>query len=431
MKKDFLHGWLSRAGNRYVLMISSLLLLPAGALAAQPPQAGGEAVPPPRVTLAECLRIAMEHQPAVAGHRASLAAASAQLNGLNKIPIPSCLSRELCVRREQAELGVTIAAAGLDQSEHETVYAVTRTYISVLFARRQEAVAREAEDKLKLSRQNADRLSKAGNPDFVVTRSDVEKLDVYIALAETRRLEAVQGTKRAVAALREAMGLAPDGTLEPVDGPIPNPTQDLNLNDLVQLALNRRGELIQATNVSEAVALEVKAQGNSHKLKKETFAAVVDIHARQIPQGSSNGEYRPGALGLEMPTLLAGPKSARVERAQDLHDRALAVVDKTRNLIALEVEDAFIKWQESVHKLAALRNTADLASKLADNLQQRFAEKGNVPAEDVVRSYLVAAQAQATYNEALYQHALGLAALERITAGGFNAGLVTEDRARP
>ena len=107
------------------------------------------------------------------------------------------------------------------------------------------------------------------------------------------------------------------------------------------------------------------------------------------------------------------------------------MVDKTRNLIALEVEDAFIKWQESVHKLAALRNTADLASKLADNLQQRFAEKGNVPAEDVVRSYLVAAQAQATYNEALYQHALGLAALERITAGGFNAGLVTEDRARP
>ncbi|HEV3080389.1 MAG TPA: TolC family protein [Gemmataceae bacterium] len=429
MKKDFLR--LLRACKRYALLLPTILIVANGALAAQPPQTGGDTVPPAKVTLAECLRIAMQHQPALAGHQASVAAATAQRDGLNKIPIPSCLSRELAVRRKQSELGVTIAAAGLDQSEQETIYAVTRTYIAVLFARRQEAVAREAADKLKLSRQNADRLSKAGNPDFVVTRSDVEKLDVYIALAETRRLEAVQGTQRAVAALREAMGVGLDSGVEPADGPIPNPRHELNLNAMIQLALSRRGELIQATNVSEAVALEIQAQCNSHKLKKETFAAVVDIHARQIPQGSSNGEYRPGALGLEMPTLLAGPKSARVERAQDLHDRALAVVDKTRNLITLEVEDAFAKWQEAARKLAALRNTPDLASKLADNLQQRFSEKGNVPAEDVVRSYLVAAQSQASYNEALYQQALGLAALERITAGGFNAGLVGDNPAKP
>ncbi len=100
-------------------------------------------------------------------------------------------------------------------------------------------------------------------------------------------------------------------------------------------------------------------------------------------------------------------------------------------MITLEVEDAFVKWQEAARKLAALRNTTDLASKLADNLQQRFSEKGNVPAEDVVRSYLVAAQSQASYNEALYQQALGLAALERITAGGFNAGLVGDNPAKP
>ena len=54
--------------------------------------------------------------------------------------------------------------------------------------------------------------------------------------------------------------------------------------------------------------LEIQAQGNSHKLKKETFAAVVDLHARQIPQGTTNGEYRPGALGLEVPTTMAGPQ---------------------------------------------------------------------------------------------------------------------------
>ena len=124
-------------------------------------------------------------------------------------------------------------------------------------------------------------------------------------------------------------------------------------------------------------------------------------------------------------------KGPRVERARDMQDRANAVVDKTRNLITLEVEDAFLKWREAARKVALLERTPDVASKLADNLQTRFAEKGNVPAEDVVRSYLVASQAQAQYNEAVYQHALALAALERVTAGGFNAGLVPLAPPRP
>ena len=107
------------------------------------------------------------------------------------------------------------------------------------------------------------------------------------------------------------------------------------------------------------------------------------------------------------------------------------MVDKTRNLITLEVEDAFLKWQEASDKLELLAKSPQLAETIANNLQSRFAEMGQVPAEDVVRGYLVASQAKATYNEALYLHALGLAALERVTAGGFDAGLVTGVPTKP
>jgi outer membrane protein TolC len=411
-----------------VMLAPFIVMSAAGYLRAQAPAA---AAPPTRLSLAECLRIAIDNQPALAGHRASLAAAEAQSEGLHKIPVPSFVSKELCIRRQQADMGVTIASAGLDQVEHETVYAVTRTYMTVLYARKQEAVAKEAVDKLTVSRQNAERLLKAANPEFKVTQSDIDKLNVYIALAKTKQAEAAQGTKRAIAALREAMGVGLDCGLEPADVPIPYKKQDLDRKQLIELALTRRGEMVQATTVNDVVGLEVKAQQGAWLLTKRTFAAVVDIHARQIPQGSSNGEYRPGALGLEMPTTFAGPRSARVERARDLHDRAGAVVDKTRNLITLEVEDSFLKWEEAAHKLDLLAKTSELASTLADNLQTRFSEMGQVPAEDVVRSYLVSSQAQATYNEALFQHALGLAALERVTAGGFDAGLVTGSPTKP
>jgi hypothetical protein len=42
----------------------------------------------------------------------------------------------------------------------------------------------------------------------------------------------------------------------------------------------------------------------------------------------------------------------------------------------------------------------------------------------VIQTEVLAGQAQASYYEALYHQILALASLERITAGGFNAGIV-------
>ena len=37
------------------------------------------------------------------------------------------MARDLPIRREQACIGITIAAAGLEQAEYDTLYAITRT----------------------------------------------------------------------------------------------------------------------------------------------------------------------------------------------------------------------------------------------------------------------------------------------------------------
>ena len=89
---------------------------------------------------------------------------------------------------------------------------------------------------------------------------------------------------------------------------------------------------------------------------KQTFASVADVHVRPIPQGISNTEYRPGAIGLEMPATLVG-KRAGPGAAGGGSGRAAAVVDKTRNLITLEVEDGYLKWEDAVLKLRALAQT--------------------------------------------------------------------------
>src|SRR5262249_8741495 len=130
------------------------------------------------LTLSDCVGMALGQQPALEAHRSSLAAAETQKRALDKIHVPTIVKRDLPIRRRQACMGVLIASAALQKTERETAYAVVRTYFSALYAKKQEAVARLVVAKLKEAQKRAEALAKEGNPDIVVTQSDVDKLKV-------------------------------------------------------------------------------------------------------------------------------------------------------------------------------------------------------------------------------------------------------------
>jgi outer membrane protein TolC len=170
--------------------------------------------------------------------------------------------------------------------------------------------------------------------------------------------------------------------------------------------------------------LEVEAQAaNPIRRRMETFAAGTDIHAIQVPMGTHNNEYRPGAVAPEMPTLLVGTPAARAAQAQSLQARAETVVETTRNLIALEAEEAFLRWEEASRQASQARQAAEAGEKLADNLKKDFTVGLKVRVDDLLNAQVLASQARSQYNEYLYRQILALADLERVTAGGFCAGL--------
>jgi outer membrane protein TolC len=155
-----------------------------------------------------------------------------------------------------------------------------------------------------------------------------------------------------------------------------------------------------------------------------TFAAGTDIHNQVIPQGVNNTDYRPGGVPPEMPTMLVGTRKERVQHAQSLSARAAALLETTRNLVALEAEDAFLRWQEATEQVQQARQAADEGDKLADELSKDLAAALKVKIEDVLTSRVLAAQARSQYQEYVYRQIIALADLERITAGGFCAGLL-------
>jgi outer membrane protein TolC len=408
-----------------LLVLVSILLANETPIRAQDavPPAGESDRPaaPPVYGLNDCIQLALDQQPALAAQRASLASANTQAKGINSLIQPPVIGASLPIRRKQACLGVQIARAGLDQAQWETVYAVTRMYFTVLFARAQGAVVKEQITRLQFYHDRVSELVKSGaTREF--TSVTVDKITMHLRLADARLIQAEQSEKRATAALAEAIGLEPGHCFVVPDDHLPTPEVAPCCDDIVALALARRGEMVQVTTASRIVELEIGAQCKSCWPVAKTFAAAVDIHARPVPQGHANREYWPGATGLEMPTHFAGPRWARVQRAHDLSARAAAVVDKTRNLIVLETEDAYLKWQEAARKIPDARQAVDSGRRVIEAARAGLGPVAGTRVEDILTSEGDFARAQAAYNEALYEQAIELAAIQRVTAGGFDPG---------
>lgn len=406
-----------------LLGLLGLLLAVSSGTAAEPAPSSppGQTVSLGALHLDDCLALADQRQPALLAYRASLTAAQIGQQAVNTLRFPADLLGEIPFRQQQAALGITAASAGLDEAERQTIYAVTRTYFTVLYARQQERVAQSVVDRLKVTRDLAARMLKDGARD--VSESDVDKSTVYLELAQTRQIEASKGVERAMAALREAIGLCPDAEFSVANDPLPRPTVQPNRQEIVAAALAHRGNLVEANAMVEMACLEVSAQRSSVRQRMETFAAMGDIHSQPVPQGVQNTEYSPGAVPPEMPTILAGRQLERAAMAGTLKDRAAAVAVKARNLIALEAEDAFLRWEQASQQTERAQQAAATGEKLAGNTGKDFAAGLKVKVEDVVNAHVLASQAKSQYNQFLYQSILALADLERITAGAFSAGL--------
>ncbi len=408
-------SWIIRRCLLGSLLVLAGLTGPAGRLFAEE-EAGAAAA---KMGLPELVNLGLEKQPTLAVARASLAAAQSGQQGVNGILLGRLFAPDLPIRRQQACLGVAIASAGLEQAEWETRYAVVRNYFSILYAREQLKVVLGVKDKLKDAHAKAVKLVKSGDPNIKVTQIDVDTLALHLDLIKTKEAEASVGILKALAALREALGVGLDCPLEVEEGTLPALVKSFNKEELIAQALANRAELVQAATFLHVTELEVQAQGRMRfSPTARTFAAAADVHAKQIPQGVANTEYRPGAEHPEMPGTLVGKRRDRMQRASDLSDRASAVLAKTNNLITLEVEATYLKWQEGAKKVETLAAAPKTAKDIARRVKERF-DKGDVPGGELLQAQTLEDQIISQYNEALYLHALALAAMERVTAGGY------------
>src|SRR5262249_49990596 len=117
-------------------------------------------------------------------------------------------------------------------------------------------------------------------------------------------------------------------------------------------------------------------------------------------------------------------KCDRVEQARAYASRAESVSEKTRNLIALEAEQAVLRWREARNRQKPIEEAFKRADKVSTDSVDQF-RKGKLKAEEALLAGVLATQLHLESNRAVYLELQALATLERVTAGGFCADLET------
>ncbi|MSQ94543.1 MAG: TolC family protein [Gemmataceae bacterium] len=401
---------------------------------------------PGPMSLEACLELGFEHQPALHAAQASLDAANSGQNGLHGLPrFARFKAPDLPIRKQQSALGVTIADATLIQARHDTRYSITRNFFTVQYIRAQQKVVGDVLKSLEDGYKKAKTIVDKGDPETKLTTLDLKGIKVQVGIVKAKKAQADAGMLTALAALREAMGLRHDWPLEIAVADLPpavyevksvvkgkdakgKPTETLvtefrplykfNRDELIAAAVANRGEMTQASAATQVAELEIAAQGKIRSFQGRTFSSGADIHVQPIPQGVFNNVYRPGAIGLEMPGQLAGRKGDRQARASDLSRRADAVLDKTTNLVSLDVEAQYLKWQEAVDQIQSLKDVYDIAQGLPAEVY-KIVQGKDLTGGAIIQANLTAVLVRTQLNEELHIHALALAGLERATAGAF------------
>lgn len=378
----------------------------------------------PELSLGDCIGIALERQPSLKAVKHSAEATERGYKALTNFGTASTIfAPDLEIRKQQAKRGLMATSAEYQKLHNEVVQDVTRLYYTAVYAKQQQDLAEGVVLRL-------DQLVKLGEQ-FLKTEKDPAKLEGFNflklrmmenGLLEAKKLYAMasSGRQKALAGLREVMSVdARTFPFQIKDTELPVMKQNLPLvkDRVVELALERRPELVLASAGVDAFRLEVYAQGRiPFKRAVPTLASGADIHAKEIPVPNRGADYRPGAIIPEMPTQLVGSKYDRVCRAMAFAQRAEAVYEKARNLIVAEAEGTFLDFQLASEKLTLSKQQFELSK----DIQKRAsdAEPTTKQKDQLLQAEVIAAKAQSDYLQAVHEYLLALAALERVTAGG-------------
>jgi len=378
-----------------------------------------------KITLSEALELMNANHPRIHAAEASVRGSEAGLRGVQNLPLFAKLSPDMKYRKQQSELGIEVADAGLRQEIRDTSYGVARSYFLVVYSKQQRDLSAQVLDILVKNIKALElKIALKKTPEDEIK---MQKLRLGLVEAKHKNSLATTGFERAKALLiEEAGGRKKIGLIEPMETEFPS--YDLLglltpefIEEMIEKTATVREEIIKSSKASQILALEVNAQRSARfNPKFRTFASGSDLHYIPIGVQGRGENFTPEAITIEMPSSLVGKKSDRVARAQAFADRGAAVEESTKNLIRLEVRNAFQLLLETRTSFNDLKKVEPELRKIISDLHDNPLKFLN---SDNAELFEKAGKMLGNFNHAKFITMDNLADLERITSGTFSVGL--------
>ncbi|CBE68981.1 MAG: TolC family protein [Candidatus Methylomirabilis oxygeniifera] len=305
---------------------------------------------------------------------------------------------------EQAKLNREASAQGLDRTRQEVVFHVARAYDGVLLAQTDLEVATAAIQAAEANRDLASIRFETG----LVVESDLLSADVRLARLQEQAITARNTLTLAKAALNDVMGFPLDQPFDVTDRLTQRATRSQELTELERLALERRpdyrrlgfeeGALNRGIGLAQAEFLPTVGATASYELNHLKFAA------------DGRDSWFVG-VAFQWNLFNGLEDRAKVAEAQAHFSEIQAVRTRMASRIRLETKEAFLALKTAEARIGVAQRAVGQAEEALRIVKDRY-EAGLTTIVDLVASEAALTQSRGNLAQALYDHNVGLAALE-------------------
>lgn len=301
-----------------------------------------------------------------------------------------------------ADLGRSISAEGLEQSEQEVAFLVTHAYYDVLLAKATLAVARETVQIAEANLQSIQARFDAG----ATVKADLLQAEVRLSSHREDVIRADQALRVANTALQHAIGL--DEPVEAAGRLTEEAAPPPALDAVVEQALKSRHDYRQMVTQIERSQAGVDLAKSSYLPMFNLQASYERNNTAPFSENGANNYIAMGVVSINLFNGLSDLATVRKARAEQQQARKLVVAMRRR--IEVEVVRAYYGLAAARERLTV---TAQSVAQARENLRiMRNRYKGGIsPVLDLLTAEFVLNEAKQNRLRAVYDTHLGLAQL--------------------
>jgi outer membrane protein len=317
--------------------------------------------------------------------------------------------------------GIKMASAAARAAEHNLQFTEQNLYLNVADAFYKCILAREfiavQEEALKQAEENLNMVSKKYQVGMA-SRFDKMRAEVEVTNIRPQLVSAKNAYRMALTSLKMGIGIDENTPLE-IEGELafqPDDFGDLSLQDIIKMAHEKRPEM-KTLEEQKYISHKGITLAQSYFLPKLFFQTDYSFLAMQNDFKFNQKDFSKGftsAISLQIP-LFSGFKNAKnYQKAKIDYKIMLDTEKKLVDGIEAEVEVSFNKFQEAKETYISAKQSVDLA-KEALRLARVMYDEGASTQLDVLNSQLALTRAQLNYISLLYEYQIARYKLRKAT----------------